>query len=190
MASYRDYFGVFRLVESLHSNGLKEWLKTQNLLFDFSDTKCNCGGNFSLLKDNSASVDKEIWRCQNRQCRKKLSIRTGSFFSQSHLTLDTIVKIIYFWAADYSNKQCHYLECGVSEKTIVDWYNFCRDVCVDILDRDQYSQIGGEGVVVEIDESKFGKRKYHRGKHVDGVWVFGGIERDNKENCFFMVVED
>ena len=36
---------------------------------------------------------------------------------------------------------------------------------------------GGEGEVVKIDESKFGKRKYHRGHYVKGQWVFGGTER-------------
>jgi hypothetical protein len=36
--------------------------------------------------------------------------------------------------------------------------------------------IGGPGVLVEIDESKFGKRKYHRGHRVEGVWVVGGVE--------------
>ena len=38
---------------------------------------------------------------------------------------------------------------------------------------------GGPGVVVEIDESKFGKHKYHRGKHVEGQCVFGGYQRSN-----------
>ncbi|GBN03536.1 hypothetical protein AVEN_146657-1 [Araneus ventricosus] len=50
-------------------------------------------------------------------------------------------------------------------------------------------KIGGVGMVVEIDESKFGKRKYNRGKRVEGKWVFGGIERGTT-NCFFKVVED
>lgn len=37
--------------------------------------------------------------------------------------------------------------------------------------------IGGPGSIVEIDESKFGKRKHHRGHRVEGQWVFGGVER-------------
>ena len=43
--------------------------------------------------------------------------------------------------------------------------------------------------VVEIDESKFGKRKYNRGRVVDGHWVFGGIERGSK-SAFMVVVPD
>jgi hypothetical protein len=32
---------------------------------------------------------------------------------------------------------------------------------------------------VQIDESKFGKRKYNRGHRVEGVWVFGMVEAIN-----------
>jgi len=42
---------------------------------------------------------------------------------------------------------------------------------------------------VEIDESKFGKRKYHRGHHVEGAWVFGGIE-GGAGRIFIVVVEN
>ena len=71
--------------------------------------------------------------------------------------------------------------------TVVDWYNFAREVCAEILEYDS-EPIGGENVIVEIDESKFGKRKYHKGRRVDGCWVFGGIERESKK-CFFTIVE-
>ena len=38
------------------------------------------------------------------------------------------------------------------------------------------------------NESKFGKRKYNRGRVVDGHWVFGRIERGSGE-CFLVEVE-
>ena len=41
--------------------------------------------------------------------------------------------------------------------------------------------IWGPGKTVEIDESKFGKTKYHRGKLVEGGWVFGGINQGYKD---------
>ncbi|EFX60123.1 hypothetical protein DAPPUDRAFT_19746, partial [Daphnia pulex] len=70
----------------------------------------------------------------------------------------------------------------------IDWANFCREVAEDIVINNS-EKIGGVGVVVEIDESKFGKRKYNRGKRVDGVWVFGGVERETGK-CFLVVVQN
>ncbi|KAK9711734.1 ISXO2-like transposase domain [Popillia japonica] len=39
------------------------------------------------------------------------------------------------------------------------------------------TKLGGPGIVVEIDESKIGRRKYHKGHRIEGQWVFGGFER-------------
>lgn len=67
---------------------------------------------------------------------------------------------------------------------------FCRETCEVTLERDHTAQkLGGPGKYVEIDESKIGKRKYYRGHHVEGQWVFGGIERDSRK-CFIIAVED
>lgn len=43
------------------------------------------------------------------------------------------------------------------------------------------TQIGGNGIIVEIDEAKFGRRKYNRGRLITGQWLFGGIERRSKK---------
>ena len=50
-------------------------------------------------------------------------------------------------------------------------------------------KIGGPGHFFEIDESKFGKRKFHKGKRVVGCWIVGGIDRQTKDT-FFQVVHD
>jgi hypothetical protein len=49
--------------------------------------------------------------------------------------------------------------------------------------------IGGEGKVMEIDESKFGKRMNHWGHYVKGQWVFGGVERGTGRT-FLVAVHD
>ncbi|CAO3642787.1 unnamed protein product [Cunninghamella blakesleeana] len=53
---------------------------------------------------------------------------------------------------------------------------------------EEAQQIGGEGIVVEIDESKFGKRKNNRGHRVEGVWVLGSIEITNTRKIFLTTV--
>ena len=50
-------------------------------------------------------------------------------------------------------------------------------------------QIGGPGKVVEIDQSKFGRRKYNRGRYQEGHWVFGGVERGTSK-AFLVEVLD
>ena len=67
-------------------------------------------------------------------------------------------------------------ELQISEPTGVDWFNFIRDVCAEYFNQNPV-EIGGPGIHVEIDESKFGRRKYNRGRWQEGHWVFGGIER-------------
>ncbi|XP_064107422.1 uncharacterized protein LOC135216219 [Macrobrachium nipponense] len=73
---------------------------------------------------------------------------------------------------------------SVCERTVNDWYNFCREVILHHIEHSS-TPIGGPGKIVEIDEAKFGKRKYNRGRYIEGVWVFGGFERDSKKT--FMV---
>lgn len=36
--------------------------------------------------------------------------------------------------------------------------------------------MGGPGIIVGFDESKFGKRKHNRGNNVEGACVFAGVE--------------
>ena len=168
---------------------LRKFLNDNELLGDYSGICNKCfKGSVYLRQDKSFSKDGLSWRCSNKQCGKKISIRQDSWFAKSHLSLSQIIKLTYYWVYRYPAEIVqHELKLG-SDHTTTDWFNFAREVCSEILEND-CEKIGGPGKTVEIDESKFGKRKYHRGKRVEGVWVFGGIERESRRS-FFRIVED
>ena len=44
--------------------------------------------------------------------------------------------------------------------------------------------------MVELDETKMGKRKYHRDHRVEGVWILGGVERTPERKLFAVSVPD
>ena len=100
--------------------------------------------------------------------------------------------LTYAWAHKFSNAQAVHKSSLDKETTsaemVVDWYNYCREVCANRIMNHHAGPIGGRGKTVEIDESKFGKMKYHRGHAIEGKWVFGAICQETK-TCFLVPVE-
>jgi hypothetical protein len=117
----------------------------------------------------------KVVRCTNRQCRKAVSLLKGSFFAKSRLSINDTLLLGYLWLTGVNYTAAIALTTHSSE-TIVGYYRYFRELVADSLDFEDW-KIGGEGVIVEIDESKFGKRKYNRGHQIEGAWVIGGIER-------------
>ena len=148
---------------------------------------CEEGMTLTRCADRS---DLFRWECRKQEKGKRhkaeISIRKGSWFEKSKMTLEEIVKLTYWWCQDLDQSQIKH-ELGLAESTGVDWDSFCREVC-EITMFENSEKLGGEGKFVQIDESKFGKRKYHRGHHVEGQWVFGGIEEDSRKS-FLVAVE-
>ncbi|CAC5405116.1 unnamed protein product [Mytilus coruscus] len=178
---------LFIICESIEK--IIQWCISIGLILDLTGEVCKkCShGHFGLRKDSSFSNDIFYWKCSNKKCSKKVSIRNGSWFQGHNLSLEKILFITYFWIYKIDQEFVKH-ELSICNQTIVDWYNYCREVCIEILKIDS-EKIGGDSVIVEIDESKFGKRKYHKGRQVEGQWVFGGIERDSKKS-FFATVEN
>ena len=151
------------LICRLHDKDrLIQWLMEDGLLG--KSRVCSvCGDDMKLVNCDDRS-DGFKWECRRRTNSKRhkveLSIRAGSWFEQSKMTLEEILKYCYWWCQELDLAQIRH-ELGLATHTGVDWDSFCREVCEISLMEDSQS-IGGEGKVVQIDESKFGKRKYHR----------------------------
>ncbi|XP_071576488.1 uncharacterized protein [Temnothorax nylanderi] len=61
-------------------------------------------------------------------------------------------------------------------------------VCIYWAEKNS-TKLGGPNIIVEIDEAKIGKRKYNRGRIIEGKWIFGGYERGTKK-IFIVPVQD
>ena len=64
-----------------------------------------------------------------------------------------------------------------------------RDACFFDVQDEEKRKIGGQGKIVEIDESMFTKRKNHCGRVFPQQWVVGGVCRGTKE-MFVECVDD
>jgi hypothetical protein len=91
-------------------------------------------------------------------CDFKQSVFKHTIFENSKMPANILIKVIYCWAYRLSQSQTIH-ECSLgSNHTCVDWFMMLRELChVDM----SKVKIGGPGRIVEIDESKYGKRKYN-----------------------------
>ena len=96
----------------------------------------------------------------------KLSLHHKSWIVDSKMSLESIVEITYLWSQGFNNNEIIH-ELKLTNKTVIEWCNFFRECCLSVV-MDRSMLIGGNGIEVEIDESKFRKRKYQKGHAVEG----------------------
>ena len=98
--------------------------------------------------------------------------------------------LIYLWSQRFTNSKIQHKltwQHDLSKQTIIEWTAFFREVYLHNI-FNTIQQIDGEGIEVEIDDSKFGKWKYDRGHRVDRQWDFGGREKYDKTKIFMVPV--
>ena len=143
------------------------------------------------------------YQCNRRLCRGKgiknsVTLRANTWFNKARIPIRKSLFMTYCFVYQMSyidtirETTKHSDEDGkliqTSWETVCDYKSYCRDVCLNIVSELSTDQIGGHGLTVEIDESKFGKTKYHKGRYMKGQWIFGGICRETKQ--FFVTPVD
>lgn len=101
---------------------------------------------------HTSSVNCVSRKC--RRCRRTSSVRVQSYFARSRISLGRQLHFLWQWAQQDSLKIMA-IEGTASRKVLVKFARKCREVTWEALLRHPIPQLGGPGVIVQIDESKF-----------------------------------
>lgn len=156
-----------------------DFLFQKNILYLLSNCE-HCGGR---VKKN-----KLRYRCTRNACRKSISIFRDSFFKNARISCSQIMHLAYLWLSECCHKTI-IIHTGHSPNTVTDYMNFFRELVIETIETDD-TIIGGDGIIIQVDETKIGKRKYHRGHRVEGAWVIVGVEKTEERGVFAEVVRD
>ena len=113
-------------------------------------------------------------RCRN--------IRTDSALSGQKLSLQQFLILLFDISIKFLTNIAIAQLTGLSENTISDWKIHLHIRFADWLAVNS-TPLGGPGVIVELDEAIFGKRKYNRGAYREGQWVLGAVDRNSNQCC-------
>ena len=166
-----------------------DWCQTMNLIP--REKLCPICQESMTLDINRGDIGR--WRCKeyslHRQINRRINntevevaLADGTWFANSKLSIKRSILLTYCWSQRFSYKttrhECRFDNEQISDEIITDWFNHCREVCMISLDTlyERQGLIGGPGCVVEINESKIGKRKYNVGRMVEGHWILGMVE--------------
>lgn len=106
------------------------WLREEGLIA--SSRNCTmCGSEMNWVRRGDRS-NGYIWECSRqingKRHRCERSIREGSWFENSNMTIEKVLKFTYWWCQDLNQWQIKQ-QLGLGSHTVVDWDMFCREVC-------------------------------------------------------------
>jgi len=146
----------------------------ENHQLNNSKTCLKCGSKTSEVTIKG----KRMMQCSWRPCRHRYTLKSDLFIGLKTKPW-MILRILDCWMQGISTKHISFIT-GLYEKTIRNVLKRLRKIIVPKY-YETAEKIGEKDHIVEIDESKFGKRKYNKGHHVEGVWILGMVDRETRK---------
>ena len=165
-------FNIFNLVDICQNGDVTiEWCRQKGLL----PISKNCPACKSYAKIDVPMTfqpqRKNVvgsYSCQNKKNHKNgkqclISALSNTWFENTHLELQRALVMTFCFVKkmsyEFTVEQTTIPQISqsvTSPGTVCDWFSSCREVCMDALDNEyeEHGKIGGEGIIVEIDESK------------------------------------
>lgn len=196
-------FNEWKLYEKmfLPDGAFQEWLKDAGLLYRqrycaklHDGIQCKHAMTLKWREGESYPTWKCAKRHSGKKCDAECGFLQGTFFEGTHLPLKDVFRLSFYFVRQTHTNELIQIDLKRSDgttigrKALTEWNKNFREVCHWYFALHPV-KIGGDGVIVEIDETVLSKRKYNRGRLiVNQQWFFGGVERGNGR-CFLVPVE-
>ena len=124
-------YEMFREQVLSNEEGMIQWCIENQLIVD--KMTCSECGKVMNLKPTTDRLDGYVWICRrriggNKEHRVEHSIRSGSIFEGSNLSISEILQILYWWSIDLSQKQIQQ-QMSLSNDAVCAWHMKCREIC-------------------------------------------------------------
>ena len=141
--------------------------------------RCSCGRPMNIVPCSTSRYQiGSCWECDD--CKLTLSLRNASCLQNCNLSFRSFIDLLDKFSTNTTITDAA-AQLHISQAAVRRVYKMLREQIAAAVQTTP--MIGGPGTVVEVDEAKFGRRKYQRGRTVNGSWVCGGVQR-NSDNCF------
>lgn len=169
-----------------------EWCDNENFISIYGH-KCDsvvCDNEEDMILElYNSSPDGVTLRCNNPNCRNRKSIRIGTWFSQSHLSLKIQLSlIIKFICQDSGSATARELNLSVS--TVYTYFQRCRDAYSNIiLENPIEFNEEEDGNEYEADEMMLNHVliSSHPRIFANFIWIAGVISRESKKlKCYII----
>jgi transposase-like protein len=129
----------------------REWL--ENLRWPEGPICSHCG-----TINHAYKTKKPGWyRCAEKECRKDFTVTTGTLMERSHIALNKWLMAFYLLNASKKGMSAHQLHRALKLDYKSAWF-MCHRIR-EAMRAGGLGPLGGEGKVVEADETYFGKQE-------------------------------
>jgi len=149
----------------------------------------HCGGvdRITKVKANpSKRIRLGLWRCGD--CKRQFTVKVGTVFEHARLPLNKALQAVYLMTSSKKGISAHQLHRVLEITYKSAWFLAHR--IREAMRTGELAPFGGEGGVVEIDETFIGRRggvKMGRGGYAHKMAVFSLVHRESGQARSFVV---
>lgn len=157
------------------ANKARNWL--ENLLWAGERVCGYCG---AIEESTPLPTRPGYYQCNAKGCRKQFTVMVGTVFERSHIPLNKWLMAAFLISASKKGISAHQMHrmLGITYKSAWFMMHRLREAMAPAANA---GPLGGEGKVVEADETYLGKRDGKRGKPDTLVSGFGWVKHPRIE---------